>query len=100
MRTKPIDLLRHFDRDNEPDYVIYRLKSTERDTLLAKLPVEFRDCYISDQSLTDLAGKMQISKSEFLEKYCLPDIPNLISGDFGEILSFFLVVENFQPTVL
>ncbi len=64
--------------------------------MLGEFPNEFRKCYITDNSLSNSSKSLSISKAEFLKKYIIPDKPNVISGDFGEILSFFAVKENFH----
>jgi hypothetical protein len=41
------------------------------------------------------AFKNGISEGEFLEQYVLPDIGNIKSGDFGEMLSYFFITEHY-----
>ena len=89
-------ILQHFKKSKKNGLVIYRLKSAEWNAFIDKLPDDFRLCYIADDELKDKASKILISESDFLEKYVLPDLPNIKSGDFGELLSFFAVKENFS----
>ncbi len=89
-------ILQHFDRSNTASHILYRLKKGEWAQFIAKLPEEYRKCYITDKALDELSKERKISKSEFLEKYILPDEPVIKSGDFGEILCFHAVIENFE----
>lgn len=89
-------ILQHFDRSNTATYTVYRLKKSEWNDFIGKLPVEFRKCYITDELLEQLGAKAGISKSEFIEKYIIPDEPVIKSGDFGELLCYHAVIENFD----
>jgi hypothetical protein len=89
-------ILAHFDRSNKANYILYRLKKGEWTNFIGKLPDEFRKCYITDKALDELSTERGITKSEFLEKYVLPDEPTIKSGDFGELLCFHAVIENFE----
>jgi len=89
-------ILQHFDRSNNASHILYRLKKGEWAQFIAKLPEEFRKCYITDKALDELCIERKISRSEFLEKYILPDEPTIKSGDFGEILCLHAVIENFD----
>jgi len=89
-------VLEHFDRTNTASYILYQLKKGEWGNLIGKLPVVFRKCYITDRVLEDLSNKNGIPKSDFLEKYIIPNRGNIVSGDFGEILSYYAVQDNYQ----
>jgi hypothetical protein len=89
-------LLKHFDRINTSDYILYRLKKDEWSTLIDKLPTDFRQCYITDKALAELSTKAGITKRDFLKKYIVPDDPTIKSGDFGELLCYYAVIENFE----
>ncbi len=89
-------LLQHFDRANTSDYILYRLKKGHWSHLLNKLHEDFRQCYITDEVLEELSKKAGITKCDFLEKYILPDDPTIKSGDFGELLCYHAVIENFE----
>lgn len=91
-----MNILQHFDRSNTASHILYRIKNGEWSQFIAKLPEEYRKCYITDKALDRLSKVRKISKSEFLEKYILPDEPIIKSGDFGEILCFHAVIENFE----
>jgi hypothetical protein len=88
-------ILEHFDRTNSATLILYKLKMNEWSNLLDKFPDKFRQCYITDAALDGASSKIGITKSEFLEKYIIPDKPNIVSGDFGEILSYYAVRDNY-----
>lgn len=89
-------VLEHFDRINKEHHILYRLKKGEWGNLIGKLPVDFRKCYITDKALDELSKERGITKSAFLLKYVIPDEPVIKSGDFGEILSYHVLIENFE----
>jgi len=90
-----MEIIKHFDRTNTADYIIYHLKIKEWSDFVNKFKDEMRLCYIANNELHRLCTKGNISASEFLEKYILPDEPTVMSGDFGELFSYFVVIENF-----
>ena len=89
-------LLEHFDKSTINGFTLYNLKDSERKDFLDKLTDDLRVCYISDKKLSANSAKLGISKNEFIEKYILPYNPTIKSGDFGEMLSFHSVIENFK----
>lgn len=91
-----MEILKHFEIVKKKDLIVYRLKEKEMKDFIDKLTEEFRLCYISDKELKEISSKNKISLSECLEKYILPDDGKIKSGDFGEMLSFFVVIENFD----
>lgn len=90
-----MNIMQHFNRTNTPNYIIYRLKGGEWAAFVNKLTKDVRLCYIDNSDLHKHSTARKISPSEYLEKYILPDEPSIVSGDFGEILSFFAVIENY-----
>jgi hypothetical protein len=90
-----ITLIQHFEV-KDTKYQIYSLKEKDLDDFLNKLPKEFRRCYITDRKLDDLSKKNGESKDDLLRKYFLPDVGNIMSGDFGEMLSYFLVIDKYN----
>ncbi|MEG9329060.1 Hachiman antiphage defense system protein HamA [Salinimicrobium catena] len=91
-----MEILKHFEREDTEKYILYRLRKDEWPNFLDKLPTEFRLCYITDELLEESCEKGGFSKSDFLERYILPDEPTIKSGDFGEILCFHSTIENFK----
>jgi len=91
-----MQLLQHFDKVNTANHIIYRLKVPEWNQFVGKLADDFRLCYISNKTLNDRADKAGITATKFLEKYVIPDDPIIKSGDFGELLCYFIVKEHFE----
>lgn len=89
-------LLQHFDKSKINGFTLYKLRDNEWQDFIDKLPNDFRECYISDKKLSNNSTTLGISKKEFIERYILPDNPTIKSGDFGEILCFHSVIENFR----
>lgn len=85
-------LLNHFDEEKK-GFVVLNLKDAEWDEFVSKLPTEYKSCYITDEDLQNRITNFSSSKEkEFSE--LLPDAGNIMSGDFGEILSYFLFKEK------
>ncbi len=91
-----MEILKYFDKIDNEDIHVYRLKGGSLDDFILELTDNFRHSYISDAELEELSLKNEMTKSEFLEMYVLPDKGNIKSGDFGEIFSFHTVIENFR----
>ena len=91
-----MNVLEHFDRINTANHILYRLKEGEWGNLIGKLHVDFRKCYITDKALDELSKERGITKSDFLLKYIIPDEPVIKSGDFGEMLCYHVLIENFE----
>lgn len=88
-------ILKYFTKSYEKDIVVYRLRQDKFDEFISKLTIDFRRSYISDKNLTKLSKENLVTKAEFLEKYLLPSVANIISGDFGEIFCFHAVIEKY-----
>jgi hypothetical protein len=93
-----IGILAHFEKSQKGSYKweILKLKPANSKQLQAKLPISFRRCYVTDRKLRDNLSKMNISVAELIRNY-IPDKKNIMSAEFGEILSFFLLKERCHP---
>jgi hypothetical protein len=91
-----MDILQHFDKEVKSGYTIYRLKEDEWDDFVEKFPNDTRLCYVDNHELHRLCGLRSLNKQLFLEKYIIPSNPTIKSGDFGEILSFFTLIESLK----
>lgn len=92
-----IGILAHFDETiNANGITIFKLREAERDAFFAKLPQPFRCLYLTD---LDLDWRVQEFGSnridEIREK--IPDDPIFMSGEFSEILCYYLVPEKYLP---
>lgn len=79
------------------EFAVLKLKSDEIDVFLDKLPVEYRKCYITDEHLVASVRELNMHYSDLLKDHYLPDPGNVMSGEFGEILSYFLLKERYLP---
>lgn len=91
-----MQILKYFDVERQTQFIIYRLKQVEWNNFLNTLPQEFRLCYIEDSDLEEKALINGVSKSTFLETFILPDDGKIKSGDFGEMLSLFAIMEHLD----
>jgi hypothetical protein len=89
-----MQILKHFNREDKEGLIVYKLKQDELEDFLSKLTEDFRLCYIKNEDLQKKCVENKLSADEFLEKYIIPDKGNIKSGDFGEIFSYFMVIEN------
>lgn len=89
-----MELLKHFEEENK-NIVVLTLKDDDWNEFVNKLPVEYKKCYISSKELESRINNFSSSKEqEFSE--ILPTIGNIKSGDFGEILSYFIFKERHK----
>lgn len=91
-----IDLLSHFTIEKD-QFVILKLNENELDTFLSKLPPNYRKCYITDKRLKEHVETLQMHYSDILKEFYLPDPGNVMSGEFGEILSYLILQEYYLP---
>jgi hypothetical protein len=89
-----MEVLKHFDQETKK-IVILKLKDTEWDNLASKLPIEYKKSYISEKALEKRIKAFGSTKEKELAEI-LPDKGNIKSGDFGEILSFFIIKERHK----
>lgn len=97
-----IEILDHFDiceNDDGFEYEIMKLKRDEIEEFTSKLPLGFRRCYVADKELKENLKKLNIDAYELIRNY-IPDKGNIMSGEFGEILSFFILKERCRPLSL
>lgn len=95
---KNIDILTHFEESKSKNGItIFTLKEKERDIFFNKLPQPFRCLYLTDEDLEWRTKEFGTSRShEIIEK--IPDNPTIMSGEFSEILCYYIVPEKYLPT--
>ncbi|MCA0373883.1 MAG: DUF1837 domain-containing protein [Proteobacteria bacterium] len=80
----------HILPDGAIDASVYIVPKDKRqlvaDYLVSKIP----DCYISQQTINTQMQRTGLSKTEVIQNK-LPDAGNVMSGDFGEILTLFFL---------
>lgn len=95
-----MEIIKHFKEENS-GCCILRLKKKERESFLKKLPPTYRKCYITDKKIEELLLKLNKAKTakEIIES-TLPDKGNVMSGEFGEITSYYILLEKYLPLKL
>lgn len=89
-----MNILEFFQESHGGDINQYILNDEEREAFLNSLPKEFQLCYISEKKLQELAARNKVTAREFFNQFCIPETPSaahIRSGDFGEMLCFFLI---------
>jgi hypothetical protein len=99
MAVNKIKILEHFNKNEEKAdrYVYLSLKDEEVDKFLNKLPGEFRKCYVSDANIKKIKEQFDFSYEEVIQNFYIPVPGNVMSGEFGEILSYFILKEHLLP---
>ena len=90
-----MNLISYFDFEKNEKLNIYRLKPENVGKFLHEITLEFRQCYIADNILEEKAKKNKMPMSKYLEEFILPSKGNIKAGDFGEMLSYFFVIEHY-----
>ena len=85
-------LLNHFE-ENIGKYIILTLNDADWDEFIAKLPSPYKSCYIPEKELQHRITTFSSTKEKELSEI-LPSNGNIKSGDFGEILSYFIFKER------
>lgn len=95
---KNIDILTHFEESiTENGIIIFKLKEEERNVFFSKIPQPFRCLYLTDEDLEWRTTTFGSTRSEeIVEK--IPDNPSIMSGEFSEILCYYVVPEKYLPT--
>lgn len=59
--------------------------------------IPFREAYISEEKLTHIVSRFSTTRKDVISQR-LPSKGMVMSGDFGEILSFYLACQTWAPT--
>jgi len=89
-----MDLLKHFEQE-ESVFFVLKLKDGERDLLIGKLPAAYLTSYIHEQDLLARISLLGSTKQAELAEI-LPSEGNIKSGDFGEILSYYIFKDRHK----
>lgn len=90
-----MDLLKHLSEQPQGNILIFKMTSMEAAIFADGLPAAFRDCYIDDQAIADaLHADIGTTRSDIVLSV-IPDDPSIASGDFGEIMSYFLLKNKY-----
>jgi len=74
---------------------ILSLKSDEYNNFIEKLPDDFLFSYITEEELKNQKAEFGETASDIYNQY-IPDNPSLMSGEFGEIISYSLLEEIYE----
>lgn len=74
----------------------YVFDNSRKDSFVNDCLVPFREAYIADAKLAYIVGKYNTQRQHEIELQ-LPNKGDVMSGDFGEILSFYLACQIWSP---
>lgn len=87
-----------FKRRVHNQYIIFDLDDDKATEFLSSLPSHFRTCYIDDKQLLEKIRSG--GNAEEILRHLIPDTGSVMAGDFGEILSFYLLQGKYPPKKL
>lgn len=76
----------------------YVFDDTKKENFVVDCLVPFREAYIKEEQLAYIVSKYQTTREEEISGR-LPGKGKVMSGDFGEILSFYLACQLWSPNV-
>lgn len=77
--------------------IFYVFDDSLKDNFVKDCLIPFRQAYISDSKLSQIVNKYKTKREDEIKSQ-LPDKGDVMSGDFGEILSFYLACQIWSPT--
>jgi hypothetical protein len=89
-----MEILKYFEEEKK-GCLTFTLKDEDWDNFISLLPKEYKLCYITDEDLQKRIENFSSTKEKELSEI-LPDQGNIQSGDFGEILSYFIFKERHK----
>jgi len=93
-----IDILTHFAEHLRTDRIrVFTLKNSDRVAFFAKILKPFRLMYIADEQLQWLQDNIGSVRSEDIAEK-VPTNPIIKSGEFGELLAYYLIPEKYAST--
>ena len=87
-------MLKHFSQGSKYGLKVYELSEKEIPQFMSILPSLFLDCYASEEKI-NIGTINGIARKEVIGSY-IPDKGNIKSGDFGEILSFYMMKDEYK----
>ena len=90
-------LLQYFIFDSKK-YSHYKFNSAKLDDLIKEFPTAMRNCYVEDSAI-QRATTTSVDSKTVIKTY-IPTKPHIKSGEFGEILSFYMLLEKYLPIKL
>ena len=86
-----------FEKTTESGASVYALQDGKRDELDQLIPGPLRRCYASEEFIRTRAAANGLAPKEFIKQALIPDPGNVMSGDFGEVLTHFLQLAAELP---
>lgn len=90
------DALAWFPHEQDHPYVLVRITEQRVAELVATMGVSLRRCYITDVALDQAVAQHGVTRDVVLRSV-LPDAGSVMSGDFGEILTYFYQAARELP---
>lgn len=78
--------------------VLYVFDETKTAAFVKECLIPFRRAYLSDKKLDKLEAKKLNPRKDIINRR-LPDKGDVMSGDFGEILTYYMATELWSPDV-
>jgi len=82
------DAVAWFPHDQDHPYVLVRISAQHVAELSTAMGVPLRRCYITDDALEQASAIHGLTRVEVV-RTVLPDAGSVMSGDFGEVLTYF-----------
>ena len=93
-----VDLSKYFTEDRvtyaAQGIVLYNFDNTKKADFIRDMIVSVRDAYISNEKIAELENSVHKTRQELIQRR-LPKEIDIISGDFGEILTFHIATAHF-----
>lgn len=93
------DLIDCFEHEQDEPYVLIRVSNTNANNWANLLRVPLRRCYITDENLIANSERTGLPQSDVILSK-LPDPGSVMSGDFGEILTYLYHATQTIPNDL
>ena len=78
--------------------VMYVFDDSKTASFVRECLIPFRRAYISDEKLDRIEAKKKSPRKDIINRR-LPDPGDVMSGDFGEILTYYMATEIWSPNV-
>ena len=90
------DAIAWFPHDQDHPYVLVRISTQHVAELSTAMGVPLRRCYITDAALEQASAQHGLARAEIV-RAMLPDAGAVMSGDFGEVLTYFYQAATELP---
>lgn len=92
-----MNIYKSFSKNKKDDYFQFKLKNNKWKSIKKFLVENSISCYLDNEKLSAVLNQENLDeKKEFLKKYILPNKGSIKSGDFGEILSYFFMIDQYK----